>query len=254
MTSTRLSNEVAIITGAARGLGRVFAMRFAQEGAKLMIVDTDTEGLANTAKEVEGARGIVAMLKVDVSKEEDTLRMVDETIKKFGQISILVNNAAIYAGLQLKPFYEITPDEWDRSMAVNIKGAWLCAKAVFPQMKKQGKGKIINLSSVAAFKSLPGLAQYTVSKAGILGLTRVLARELGQYNICVNAVAPGGIHTEATASIFPQGYLEESAKKRALKHILQPGDVCGAVIFLASDESDYITGQTIIVDAGDWFH
>lgn len=246
----RLKDKVAIVTGAARGLGKTFSLALAKEGAKVMVVDI--ADLEKTVKEIESSGGVVKPLRADVSNEKDTLEMAEETFKSFGRIDILVNNAAIIYGLTRKPFFEINPQEWDRVMRVNVKGPWLCTKAVFPYMKQQGKGKIINLSSETFFTGSHGFVHYVASKGGVVGLTRALSVELGPYQINVNAIAPGFTDTEASRSIAD--VTQYDVTRTPLGRLQQPNDLIGAMIFLASDESDFITGQTLLVDGGRVMH
>jgi 3-oxoacyl-[acyl-carrier protein] reductase len=242
----RLKERVAIVTGAARGLGKTFSIALAKEGAKVMAIDiADPE---NTVMEIESLGGIARGFQADVSIEEETLKIAEETIESFGRIDILVNNAAIIYGLVRKPFYEIDPEVWDKVMMVNIKGPWLCTRAVFPYMKQQGKGKIINLASETFFTGSHGFVHYVASKGGVVGLTRALAVELGPYHININAVAPGFTDTEASRSI--DDITKYDVTRTPLGRLEQPHDLVGAVIFLASDESDFITGQTLLVDGG----
>lgn len=246
----RLKERVAIVTGAARGLGMAFSLALAKEGAKVMLVDI--ADLKRTVEEIESLGGVVKSFRADVSIEKDTLEMAEETFKYFGRIDILVNNAAIIYGLARKPFYEIDPQEWDRVMMVNVKGPWLCTKAVFPYMKQQGKGKIINLSSETFFTGSHGFVHYVASKGGVVGLTRALSVELGPYKINVNAIAPGFTDTEASRSIAD--VTQYDVTRTPLGRLQQPNDLIGAVIFLASDESDFVTGQTLLVDGGRVMH
>jgi len=247
----RLDNRVAIVTGGAKGLGKAFCFALAKEGAKVvMAVHRQDEESTKSIKEIEakGGYGVV----VDVTKEEDTVRMAEEAVKKFGRIDILVNNAAFYYGVGRKLFYEVSVEDWDRALAVGAKGAWLCARAVFPYMKKQGKGKIINLSSEVAFSPTKGMIHYVTSKAAVIGITRVLAGELGQYNICVNAVAPGFTDTPASRTV---GSIEKfDVSSIPLGRVGVPEDIVGAVIFFASDDSDFISGQTLLVDGARRVH
>jgi len=243
----RLDNKVAIVTGGAKGLGKAFCFALAKEGAKVMMaVHRMDEESTKAVEEIKAKGG--ASVVVDVTKEEDTVRMAEETAKKFGRIDILVNNAAFYYGVGRNPFYEVTPEDFDKALAVGAKGAWLCAKAVFPYMKKQKSGKIINLSSDTAFGPTKGMINYIASKAAVVGITRVLAGELGQYNICVNAVAPGYTDTPASWTIGNVAKFDTSSTP--LGRVGKPEDVIGAVVFFASDDSDFISGQTLIIDGG----
>lgn len=246
----RLEGKVAIVTGAARHIGALYAKRLAAEGARVVIADVlDDE---RVVREIASAGGEAMALKIDVSKEEDTLRMAEKTVDKFGRIDILVNNAAIFLGIKRRPFYEISAEEWDRVSAVNIKGPFLCAKAVFPQMKKQLSGKIINISSTTALQGTPLFLHYVASKAAVIGITRALARELGEYGICVNAIAPGLIHHEGMNA--PKEFTEFQLKARSIQRLEAPEDLIGATIYLASPDSDFVTGQTIVVDGGSVLH
>jgi NAD(P)-dependent dehydrogenase (short-subunit alcohol dehydrogenase family) len=249
----RLKDKVAIVTGAAKGLGKEFSMGMAKEGAKIMAVTRkDLANLEKTVKEIEASGGVAKAFQADVSIEKDAIKMAEETFKVFGRIDILVNCAAIYDGLVRKSFTEIDPNEWDLVMAVNVKGPWLCTRAVFPYMKQQGKGKIVNLSSEVFFTGSHGFIHYVSSKGGVIGLTRALAIELGPHNININAVAPGFTDTEASRHLTDVTKYDVS--KTPLKRLEQPNDLLGAVIFLASDESNFITGQTILVDGGRAMH
>ena len=246
----RLKDKVAIVTGAGRGLGQMFSIALAKEGAK--IVATDVINLENTVKEIEALGSMAKGLQADVTNEAETVKLAEDTVKAFGRIDILVNCAAIYYGLRRKPFYEIDPKEWDKVMTVNVKGTWLCVRAVFPYMKQQRKGKIVNLSSETFFTGSHGFVHYVTSKGGVIGLTRALAVELGPYHININALAPGFTDTEASRTIADVTKYDVS--RTPLTRLEQPHDLIGAAIFFASDESDFITGQTLLVDGGRAMH
>ena len=249
----RLKDKIAIVTGGAKGLGRAFAMRLAEEGAGVMVVTRrDMDNLKETVRQIKDMGGKASFFQADVSKEADTKAMAEKTMKKFGRIDILVNNAAIYDGIKRKPFYEIDLTEWDLVMAVNVRGAFLAARSVFPYMKTQGYGKIVNLASEVFFTGSNGFAHYVASKGGIIGLTRALAVELGQYNICINCVAPGFTDTEASRGLADVTKYDTS--KTPLRRLETPEDLTGAALFLASPESDFITGQTLLVDGGRAMH
>jgi 3-oxoacyl-[acyl-carrier protein] reductase len=249
----RLENKVAIVTGGARGLGKAFCLAMAEQGAKLVVADILDKEAQQTATEIQAKGGSAIALKVDITSEENTLCMAEETLKQLGRIDILVNNAAMIYGITRKPFTEIPPAEWDKLMTVNLRGPFLCCRAVFPQMKKQGKGKIINLASETAFTGSKNLIHYVTSKGGIISFTRALAGEVGQYGICVNAVGPGFTDTESSRTVIDD-ITRYDVSLTPLRRLEQPKDLVGAVIFLASDESDFITGQTLVVDGGRYMH
>lgn len=246
----KLEGKVAIVTGAARGFGKAFCLRLAEEGAK--VVAADIRDVADTVAGVEAKGGAALGLKVDVASEADTRRMAEETVKKFGRIDILINNAVDF-NIKIAPFYEIDTEEYDRVMAVNVKGQWLCARAVFPQMKQQGKGKIINMGSSSFIGAGGPFPHYVTSKAAVIGMTRAMARDLGGYGISVNVLAPGFTLTEAGYELMERGLKSGGAQRRCFKRDEQPEDVLGAMVFLCSEDSDFMSGQTMVVDGGGSF-
>lgn len=246
----RLKGKVAIVTGAAQGIGRAYALRLAGEGANVVIADIlDGSGVLQEIKK----REVEALaLHTDVADEKSTEEMARETVDHFGRIDVLVNNAAFFSSIVKKPFYQISADEWDAVMRVNLKGLFLCSKAVYPQMKKQSKGKIINVSSGTFFRGLPHFLHYVTSKGGVIGFTRALAREVGEDGIRVNTIAPGYTVTEILREKpqDPEEVITAILANRCIKRTETPEDLTGTIVFLASDDSDFITGQTIIVDGG----
>jgi 3-oxoacyl-[acyl-carrier protein] reductase len=249
----RLDGKTVIVTGGARGLGRAFCLAMAEEGANIVIADILLEEAEQTAAEIRAKGGSAIWLKVDVTSEKDTLHMAEEMVKQFGRIDILVNNAAMVYGITRKPFTEVPIAEWDKLMTVNLKGPFLCSRAVFPQMQKQGKGKIINIASETAFTGSKNTIHYVTSKGGIISFTRALTVEVGPYGICVNTIAPGFTDTEA-ARTWIGDMAKYDVSRTPLRRLEQPQDLIGAAIFLASDESDFITGQALVVDGGRYMH
>ncbi len=248
----RLKDKVVIVTGGAKGIGRAYCLGMAAEGARVVVADVADP--KSTVQEVE-ARGAQALgVECDVSREEDTLRLATETLARFGRVDILVNNAALYGPLKRRPFMEIPVEEWDRVMAINLRGLFLCSRAVFPAMKAQGAGAIINIASGTFFKGVPHYIHYTTSKGGVVGFTRSLARELGEFGIRVNAIAPGFTLSGENEKNMPDAGKAANVGMRMLKRAEVPEDLVGTVIFLASDDSRFITGQTIVVDGGGSVH
>jgi NAD(P)-dependent dehydrogenase (short-subunit alcohol dehydrogenase family) len=248
----RLKDKVAIITGGNQGIGREYSLRFCKEGAKVVIAARNVEKSEQVVKELIDMGGEAMAIKVDVSKEEDTKMMAEKTVEKFGKIDILLNNAAIYSGLTMKPWDTITPEEWDWVFSVNVKGQWLTMKAVVPYMKQLGKGKIINTSSATILLGIPLLLAYATSKSAIVGLTRCVATEVGEFGINVNTICPGLTMTAASTEMpgQPPGLPEFVSSMSALGRDEQPEDLVGTALFLASEDSDFITGNMIVVDGG----
>lgn len=251
----RLQGKVAIITGAARGIGAAFAIGFAKEGAKVVIGDIG-DG-RNTVNAVEKAGGDALYVKTDVTSQDQCNALAKAAVDRFGSVDILINNAGIL--VTIKPFMEVTTEEWMQVMAINTLGPFHCTKAVFPYMKDKG-GKIINISSGTIFEGVPGLPHYISSKGAIMAFTRGMARELGDYGINVNAIAPGFTHSEGGDAFdhnkkFPPVPLDEMQRSmRCIKRPTYPEDLVGTALYLASDDSKLVTGQLILHDGGVSFH
>ncbi len=252
----RMEGRVAIVTGGGHGIGKAYASRLAKEGAKLVIAELDGEAGQAVVQELNAAGYEALAVRTDVSDSSSVEHMVAAAIERFGKIDVLVNNAAIFATIPMSrlAFDKISVDEWDRMMSVNVKGSWLASCAVIPHMRAQGYGKIINISSSTAIKGSPSRIHYVTSKAGILGFTKTLANEVGQYNICVNCVAPGSTLSEESPDESILKMRGDAATVRALKRVQEPDDLTGAVLFFASTDSDFITGQTLVVDGGNCLH
>jgi len=248
----RLEGKVAIVTGAGRGLGRVFSVALAREGANVLAADKDTSGLPETVRNIKDAGSEGEFLQIDVTSSSQTEQMAKFAKDRFGRIDILINNAALYGGLKRTNFYEVDEKEWDVLMSVNVKGTWQSVKAVFPYMKEQGKGKIVNVASEVFFTGSHGFVHYVASKGAIIGLTRALAIELGPHNICINAIAPGFTDTEGSRTIADISKYDTS--KTPLQRLGMAEDIVGAALLFSSDESDFITGQTMLVDGGRAMH
>ncbi len=249
----RLKEKVAIVTGGGRGIGRAYALGFAREGAIVVVADIIFENAKKVAEEIKAKGGKTLALGTDVSSESSTLEMARKTIEQFGKIDILMNNAAIFYGVGNKNWDAWLPEDWDRMFAVNVKGSWLCVKAVVPYMISQGGGKIINISSGTTMLAATTILPYTCSKGAIIVLTRSMARALGEHHINVNCISPGYTMTEATMEMpgKPAGIDEMLLQNRCFRRSEQPEDLVGTAIFLASKESDFITGQIIAVDGGE---
>lgn len=248
-----LQDKVAIITGASRGLGKAFALRFADEGAKLLLTTTDPKRAEGTVNEIKAKGTEVAMIKADISVESDTQKIAEEVMKQYGRVDILVNNAAIWFGIRAKPWNTWTEEEWDRIFSVNVKGTWMVCKAIVPLMVKAGKGKIINIASnVARVGGAHIFMPYSCGKGAIYTLTHALAHALGKSNINVNAVAPGFTATEASLDMTVSGAssFDTATSGQSIPRREEPEDLVGATLFLASADSDFISGQVIYVDGG----
>lgn len=251
-----LRDRVIIVTGGAQGIGRAYCKRFAQEEARLVVADIDGERAEATAEELRRAEADAIAIRADVSKQEDTEQMARAAIERFGRIDGLINNAAMFQrpAVTRAPFEELSVEEWDRVMAVNLRGVFLSSRAVVPYMKQQRSGKIVNVSSGTVFSGTPRFAHYVTSKGGVIGFTRSIARELGEFNIQVNAIAPGLTQSLEDADDEVIRSHEQRAQSRAIRRIETPADLVGVVAFLCSSDSDFMTGQTLAVDGGVVMH
>jgi len=246
-----LTGQVAIITGARRGMGRSHALTLARAGAKVVVADISLEDCQKIVDEIKKAKGEALAVKCNVTKKEEVEEMVKKVIEKFGKVDILINNAGI---CQFVPFLEMTEEDWDRTLDINLKGYFFCAQAVAKEMAKQKSGVIINIASVAMGQQgvgMPNIAHYCASKGGIVGMTEALAVELAPYNIRVNAISPGMIETPMIDPMKQDPKIMEAMLARVPMHrVGKPEEVSNLVLFLASDESSYMTGSTIVIDGG----
>jgi NAD(P)-dependent dehydrogenase (short-subunit alcohol dehydrogenase family) len=244
-----LPGKVAIVTGAAGALGAGIARGLAQAGAAVVLADVKQDAAEKVAGEIRGEGGQALAIACDISQRVEVEAMAAQTIATYGGVDILINNAAIYP---FRAWTEIAEEEWDRVFAVNIKGYYLCARAVYPVMKARGGGKIVNVSSITFFLGQWGkLLDYVSSKGAIVGFTRALAREVGPDNITVNCIAPGAFPTDAEKiHPDPQGYTAFVLQNQAIQRRGRPEDIANAVLFFASPMSDFITGQSLLVDGG----
>ena len=247
----RLKDKVTIITGAGQGIGAAYARKFCEEGAKVVIADINHEKSEAVVKEITGKGHEALTVMTDVSDEASTQALVRTVVEKYGRIDILVNNAAIFATIKIKPIEEISVDEWDGLMGVNLRGLFLCCKTILPQMKAQKQGKIINVSSATVFMGKPYYIHYVTSKAGVIGFTRALAREVGDWNIQVNCLTPGYTETEIPRATTTPEQKKAIIGHQCIKRIGTPEDLFGIMVFLASNESDFMSGQTVNIDGGD---
>jgi len=244
-----LLNKIAIVTGARRGMGKIHALALAKRGAKVVVSDISLKDCKKVMREIEKIGGGALAIKCDISQKREVEEMVKKTVKKFGKIDILINNAGI---LQRKPFLKLTEEEWNKTIDINLKGYFLCSQVVAKEMIKQKSGGVIvNVASVAAIKGFKNLSHYCASKGGIVVLTEAMALELAPYNIRVNAIAPGRINTAMDDTLKKEPKTREKILSQIPLHrIGNPEEVSNLVIFLASDEVSYITGSTVVIDGG----
>jgi 3-oxoacyl-[acyl-carrier protein] reductase len=249
-----VSGRTVIVTGGGKGIGKVYAQEFAKAGARVLAADIDEAAAKAVAAEL-AAGGLEALgIGVDIADEQSVTSMTKAALDRFGVIDVLINNASLMSVLPRRSWLEIPVDEWDRVMAVNLRGMFLCCRAVFPTMKARQRGKIVNISSSRFFEGSPNRLHYTTSKAGVIGFTRALAREVGEFGITVNAVAPGLTASDTQVQSTSGNYLAARSSGRAIDRVQTPDDLVGAVMFLSSPASDFMTGQTLLVDGGKMMH
>jgi 3-oxoacyl-[acyl-carrier protein] reductase len=249
-----LAGHTIIVTGGGKGIGKVYVQELARAGAKVLAADIDGEAALSVADGLR-AQGLAATgMRVDIADEASVAEMARRALDETGRIDALVNNASLMSVLPRRSWLEIPVEEWDRVMAVNLRGMFLCCRAVYDTMKAQGRGKIVNIASSRVFEGTPLRLHYTTSKAGVIGFTRALAREVGPHGITVNAVSPGNTLSETQVSSSSAQYLATRVEGRAIPRNQMPDDLVGAVMFFASAASDFITGQTLVVDGGRAMH
>jgi 3-oxoacyl-[acyl-carrier protein] reductase len=242
-----LKNRTALVTGAATGIGEAIARLFASEGAHVQLFDRDFAGCAQVANAIAAAGGSAAAAAGDVRNPDEIMTAVQSAIGRFGRLDVLINNAGIFPR---RAFLEMSEADWDEMQDVNLKSMFHTSKAVLPQMVSQHAGKIVNISSVTFHLGVPGLTHYVASKGGVIGLTRSLAREMGPHNIHVNCVTPGAIHTQSEANFVTNEDVRQFVANQSLQRRISPLDVARVCLFLSSELSDGMTGQTLNVDGG----
>jgi 3-oxoacyl-[acyl-carrier protein] reductase len=252
----RLDGRVSIVTGGGHGIGKAYCEGLAAEGSAIAVAEIDGDAAERVASSLRGIGAKAIEIATDVADEQSTLRMAERTLSAFGRIDVLVNNAAVFATIPISrvPLEQLSVEEWDRVMSVNLRGIFLACRAVLPAMRQQSYGKIINISSGTALSGSPMRIHYTTSKGGVLSFTRTLAREVGASGIRVNAIAPGSTLSEEKPDQDVLRMRQEPVSARALQRVQLPNDLVGSVVFFASPDSDFITGQTLVVDGGATMH
>jgi 3-oxoacyl-[acyl-carrier protein] reductase len=252
----RLSGRVAIVTGGGHGIGRAYCEGLAQAGAQVVVAEVDERAGERTAETLRQTGADVLAVRTDVGDPASTEDMARRVLEKFGRIDAVINNAAVFATIPISrvPMEEVSPEEWDLVMRVNLRGLFLVCRAVVPIMKRQGYGRIVNISSGTVFEGAATRIHYVASKAGVIGFTRTLAREVGRFGITANVIAPGSTLSEDDPTPEIVAMREGAAARRAISRVQLPSDLIGAVLFFASDDAAFITGQTLVVDGGTVMH
>jgi NAD(P)-dependent dehydrogenase (short-subunit alcohol dehydrogenase family) len=250
-----VAGRVVIVTGGGRGIGRVYCEALARAGMRVVLADIHEEEALRAADAICASGGEAIAVRTDISRPHDVAAMAEAAARAFGGIDALVNNASMMSAVARQPWTEISEEEWDRVMAVDLRGLFLCCRAVHPHMVKRGKGKIVNVSSTRALEGTPNRLHYTTAKAGVIGFTRAIARELGPDRINVNVILPGLTLSDTQLASSNAGYLnDKDNRRRALARAQYPEDLVGTVLYLVSDASDFVTGQSIVVDGGKVMH
>lgn len=251
----RLAGRVAVVTGGGKGIGAAYTRGLVREGARVAVLDIDGSAASDQADKLSADGGEARGWRVDVADPASVDTVVGEVASHFGRLDILINNAALFTAiLPKRPFWEIDPNDWDRVMQVNTKGLFLCARAAFPFLKESGSGRVVNIASTTSLTGRTGMLHYVTSKGAVIAFTRSLARELGPYNITVNTLAPGLTASDSALGVYTAEEMDASAQLRAISRRQVPEDVVGAVLFLASDEAAFMTGQLLVVDGGVSMH
>lgn len=250
MSGNTKERRVVVITGAGQGLGRAFAKAFAADGAVAVIAEINENKALSVASEIHDASGEALAVATDVSSQESVNLMIEKVVDRYGRVDVLINNAGIFSTLSMRPFEEIPLDEWNKVLDVNVTGALRCCRAVAPHMKSAGWGRIINMASGAVTLGRPNYLHYITSKAALVGMTRSMARELGSYGITVNAILPGATFTEIERQTVSPAQKERIVASQCIPRPENPDDLTGTALFLASDQSAFLTGQSVTVDGG----
>ena len=253
-TYSTLRGRVVIVAGSGQGLGRSFVRRFAEQGAIPVIAERNGDAAIALQKELEAQGQRALALRTDVSDPASVADMVERTLAAFGRIDVLINNAAMLQDLSIGPFWELPLEEWRRAIDVNVTGTFLCSRAIVPVMQKGRWGRIINLSSSIVISGRPGYLHYTASKSALIGMTRAMARELGRWNITVNALLPGTTKTDVSRTSAQDDYFERAMREQAIQRLAQVSDHARVLMFLCSDEAGFVSGQSLVCDGGRHFN